>query len=105
MIAAFFSCYSADEEHFPESYANVYCLRVEECARGVYESEYDGEMEECVSKVQDIWEEIADFADKFDDDDAVECLDELRSESCGDWAEGEPDECAKVYAISFDDWF
>lgn len=99
------ACFAADEENFPASFANVYCFRVEECARGLYESEYGGEMEECIEEWTDLTDALAENSDEFDDDDAIECLDKLRSESCGDWAEGEPEECSRVYAITLADLF
>lgn len=105
LIPLIFGCLAADEDNFPESFASVYCMRVEECARGVYESEYDGEMEECIEEWTDLTEALADNSDEFDEDDAVDCLEETRSESCGDWAEGEPDECSRVYAITLADLF
>ena len=109
LVAAFFvaltGCFAADEDHFPESFANVYCLRMEECARGLYESKYDADMQDCIDDIQDATEDLAKASDEFDDDDAVDCLDQMRSETCGDWAEGEPDDCGRVYAITLQDLF
>lgn len=99
------SCFAADEANFPTSFANLYCFRVEECARGVYESEFGGEMAECVEEWTDLTETLAENSDEFDTDDAVECLDKLRAETCGEWAESEPSECSRVYAITLDALF
>ncbi|MBM4367055.1 MAG: hypothetical protein FJ102_12650 [Deltaproteobacteria bacterium] len=96
MILALFACFwNGDDDTYPESFATVYCSRLNECYRGAYEEEYDGEMDECIDEVTD---DVEDWDDcDFDEDKAADCLEDLRSESCGDFYDGDHDDCWEVY--------
>ena len=93
MLAA--CLWNNDEDTFPEAFAAVQCRRYNECFRGFYEDEYDGEMDECVDEVTDDLEDLEDC--DFDEDKAADCLEELNSEDCGDWYDGDHDDCWEIY--------
>lgn len=96
LLVSLLGClFGYDEDSFIEAYAQVQCARLSECFRGYYEDEYDGEMDECIDDGEDAFDAV-DNCD-FDEDKAADCLEELRSDSCGDWYADDHDDCWEVF--------
>jgi hypothetical protein len=80
--------------------------------RGYFEDEYDADMDECVSDIEDQQDDLGRNLDDipdcdFDEDEAQDCLDELRTDDCGefweDYVRGESRHCSDVWTC-FADW-
>ena len=85
------------EDNFPDQYAAALCSRYQECLKGAFEAEYDDDMDECIDDGADLFDDIDNDCD-FDPDEGADCLDSIRSISCGDMVEdGIGDDCDKVY--------
>lgn len=70
------------EKSFPEAFAGQYCSRWEECFRADYEGRFD-DRAECVDDVADSVDDVFGDCD-YDQDEAVDCLQELSTEDCDD---------------------
>lgn len=87
--------FELDEDSFKEQFASVFCLRMQECSRGAFEAEYDADIAECQEDMDDLLDN-SDQGD-FDEDNAADCLEELRSVTCGDLYEDGLDDCDEVW--------
>lgn len=87
--------FELDEDAFKDQYASIWCARVHECNLGFYESEYDADYDECVDDVDDLLDDL-DGGD-YDEDAAADCLEQMRSISCGELYEDGADDCNDVW--------
>ncbi len=87
--------FELDEDAFKEQFSYGICQRLSECQRGYYENEYDGDLEDCADDVDDGLDDI-DGGD-FDEDQAADCMEEVRSISCGDLYEDGLEDCEEVW--------
>ncbi len=87
-----------DEESFPDAFANAYCVRLSECYLAAYEGLYDREADECRDTVADQFEYFDEASCNFDEDDAADCLTDLRNDDCEDlfYAASYPDSCSRI---------
>ncbi|MFZ5476307.1 MAG: hypothetical protein ACOZNI_05975 [Myxococcota bacterium] len=88
----------ADEDEYWERFAKATCERTRECSRGYFDSEWS-DVEDCTDDLKDQSEDAADYYDdcEFDDEQADECLTQLREASCEELYEDGADECARVW--------
>ena len=96
---------ATNEDTFWEQYAQVSCTRMHECLKGPFQAEWDDDISECVDDQMDDYEDAEDYYDDcdFDDDKARKCLEQTRSDSCGDLSEDGVDDCSEVYDCSDSD--
>ena len=73
-----------DDDRFVEVYASVYCRRLSQCYYAAYESEYDADREECRDEVEELVEYVDSSQCNFDEDEALDCLDDWREDDCED---------------------
>lgn len=97
------ACAPPSEDEFPEAYARVICDRTQECWKAAMEENYNGDVGECVEENTDTIEAFGDDCD-YDEDDAADCLEAWREESCEElFFEEQPEACREVYSDC--DWF
>ena len=89
------------EDTLPARVAGPYCDNLRRCNRGYFDSEFS-DMADCVDETEEDFEDLVEEADDygcdFDEDEARECVQSLRSSSCEDWYEGDTlDDCSDVF--------
>jgi hypothetical protein len=99
MMWIFLATGCVTEDSFVEQYARVGCIRARECNKGFFQAEYDNDIGECVDDALDYYDDVEDYYDDcdFDEDNARECLAQLRSDSCGDLYEDGVGDCNHVW--------
>lgn len=87
-------------ENFPMKFAAAQCDRTEECDKGVFEDQYDGDMDECEQSWITTYDAFTTC--DFDVEKAKTCLESLHNDTCGDLEDG-PEGCAEVYNCDLGD--
>jgi len=80
-------------DSYPDHYASVWCDRLKECDRGLYELRFDGRTE-CEDQIAADVEEGLQLAEHdlgctLDLDQSVDCLRAVRKASCGEFVLGD----------------
>lgn len=89
-ILSLLACVTA--ENFNAKQAGLWCVRAEECDKGSFEAAYDDQGEcrdEFVSTSDDYIECFIENCDTFDAEQANQCLQALRTDSCAQMSEGD----------------
>jgi hypothetical protein len=82
-----------------------YCKRLDECAKGDFDSAYSG-LADCVDDVRTPWDEFRDCAREarcnFDPDQARRCEEEIALTSCENFVQADwLNACDQIYQCSF----
>ncbi len=85
-------CATVAESDFATELSVVECRQLQRCAKGEFESAYDGKMNDCVDYRGDVLDDFVDINGEiceYNDDQAGLCVRRVSGMSCEDWAEGD----------------